>query len=155
MADNLNKDSDEAQFESLDALFGASLDDIADLASFETPKSGTYVLKVSTGTKKINKKDAVTADFEVVETIELKDPDDTPSKPGTKFNIAFISGNKFSEGRLKQFLVPFGDKFGERNVGVLVRDTIKDIVITCQLGNRADKDDPEKVYATIKNIEVA
>lgn len=153
MADTINKD-DEPQFESLDALFGASLDDIADLASFETPKSGTYILRCSTGTKKINKKDAVTADFEVVETIELKDPDDVPSKEGTKFNIAFIMGNKFSEGRLKQFLVPFAEHFQEKNVGVLIRDTVKDVIITCQLGNRADKDDPEKIYATIKNIEV-
>ena len=153
MAENLK--DDEAQFESLDALFGASLDDIADLASFETPKSGTYVLKVSTGTKKINKKDAVTADFEVVETVELKDDTDVASKPGTKFNIAFIMGNKFSEGRLKQFLIPFAEKFGEKNVGVLIRDTIKEVIITCQLGNRPDKDDPEKIYAVVKNIEVA
>lgn len=149
-------DKDEAQFgTNLDALFGASLDDIADLASFETPKTGSYILKVSMDTKEINKKPAVVADFEVIETIELKNPEDAVSAPGTKFNIAFILGSKFSEGRLKQFLMPFGEHFNEKNVGTLIRDTVKEVTIAANITNRADKDDPEKIYAGIKNVTIS
>lgn len=150
-----NTSEDEVQFQSLDELFGASLDDIADLAEFETPKPGAYVLKVGMETKKINDKQAVIANFEVLETVELKNPDDVAPKPGTKFNVAFILGNNISTGRLKQFLMPFAEKFGNTNIGELIRDVVKDVQIAANITNRADKEDPEKVYAGIKNIIVA
>lgn len=151
----------EAQFANLDDLFAADLNDIADLVGFETPPVGSYILKVSTQTKEINDKPAVVADFEVVETVELKitDPDDkkyrAPVKDGTKFSTAFILGNAVAEGRMKQFLAPFAEHFGETKVGVLVRDTIKDVTIAANITNRTDKDDPDIIYAGIKNIQVA
>lgn len=153
----------EAQFHSLEELFDADLEDIADLAGFETPPPGAYILKVTTSTKDINKKPAVVADFEVLETVELKTPDEDdkkyrpPVKEGTLFSTAFILGNNVAEGRLKQFLVPFAEHFGIKgkgSTGILVRDTIKDVVVAATITNRADKEDPDIIYAGIKNIQV-
>lgn len=153
-----SQDEKEVQFENLESLFAADLADIADLASFETPPTGSYILKVSTSTKKINKKDAVVADFEVMETVELKEDDETaegyrpPSKDGTKFSISYILGNNIATGRLKQFLAPFAEHFGQTNVGKLVRDDVKEVTIAASVLNRPSKDDPEVIYAGIKNI---
>lgn len=157
-------DNKEAQFSSLEDLFEADLEDIADLAGFETPPAGSYILKVSTETKEINDKPSVVANFEVVETVELKYPDSEdkkyrpPVKDGTMFSSAYILGNAVAEGRLKQFLAPFGEHFGVKgkgSVGILVRDTIKDVVIAATVTNRADKEDPEIIYAGIKNIQIS
>lgn len=151
----------EVQFANIDELFGASLDDVADLATFETPPTGAYVLALTTSVKKINNKDAVEAKFRVIETVELKVKDETdpayraPSKDGTEFSIAYILGNNVSTGRLKQLLMPIGEALGEKNVGVLVQELVKDITIAATVTNRPDKDDPEKIYAGIKNIVVA
>lgn len=144
----------EAQFDNLDSLFAASLDDIADLPSFETPPKGAYIATVTTSTKEINKKGAVEAEFTIVETVELEHADDKPVAPGTKFSTAFILGNPISEGKLKQFLAPFAESFGTTNIGQLVREEIKDITIAFTLKHRVDKDDKEKFYPDVRNISV-
>lgn len=154
----------EAQFKDLESLFDADLEDIADLAAFETPPPGAYLLKVTTTTKEINDAPAVEAKFSVVETVDLKykDPEHAkyraPSKDGTEFSIAWILGNDIATGRMKQFLVPFAEHFGESgkgSVGRLVRDHIKDVTIAATITNRPSKDDPDVVYAGIKGITVA
>lgn len=154
----------EAQFKSLDDLFDADLEDIADLAGFETPPAGAYILTVSTETKDINDNPAVVANFTVVETVELKVQDETSKKyrppvaDGTMFSTAFILGNAYSEGNLKKFLAPFGEHFGisgKGSVGILVRDTIKDVRIAATVTNRVSKDDEDVIYAGIKNIQIA
>lgn len=156
-------DKKEAQFKGLDDLFDADLADIADLAGFETPPAGGYILSVSTETKEINDKPAVVANFQVVETVELKIQDESakkyrpPVKDGTLFSTAFILGNAVAEGRLKQFLAPFAEHFGitgKGAIGILVRDTIKDVRIAATVTNRADKDDEDIIYAGIKNIQI-
>lgn len=145
----------EAKFIDLDSLFAASLDDIADLASFETPPKGAYIGSVTTSTKEINGKPAVEAEFVVVETVELKDAADKAVASGTKFSTAFILGNAVSEGKLKQFLAPFAAHFGSNNIGQLVRDEIKDVTISFTLKHRKDKEDKEKFYPDVGNITVA
>lgn len=145
----------DAKFGNLEDLFAASLDDIADLASFETPPKGVYIGSVSCDVKEINSKPAVEASFVVVETVELENAADKPVAAGTKFSTAFILGNSISEGKLKQFLAPFAAAFGTNNVGELVRDRIKDVSISFVLKHRADKEDKEKFYPDVRNITVA
>jgi hypothetical protein len=52
-----------AAITSMDQLLGASLDDLDDLPSFETPPPGTYILSVTTEQKKVNDKEAIEARF--------------------------------------------------------------------------------------------
>lgn len=145
----------EAQtFSSIDDLFSTSIDDLADLPSFETPAPGAYILKASADTKKINDKDAIEASFEVVEVIELKNATDKAVVPGTKFSTAFFLDNEFAIGNLKKFLAPFAQHFGKTNIGDLIREDMKDVLIAATVTNRKDKNDPEKVYASVTNISV-
>lgn len=146
----------EAQFANLDDLFAADLDDIADLPSFATPPKGSYIGRVTTDVKEINNKGAVEATFEVVETVELENPEtDVAPAVGTKFSTAFMLGNAISEGKLKQFLAPFAAHFDTTNVGQLVRDEIKEVTIAFVLKHRVDKEDKEKVYPDVRMITVA
>ena len=151
MADN----KAEAQFANLDDLFAASLDDIADLPSFEVPSKGAYIGTVTTAIKEVNKKPAIEVTYTILETVELEDSDDKAPAPGTKFSTAFILGTPIAEGFLKQFLAPFAEHFGTTNVGELIRDLIQDVQIAFTLGHRADKEDKEKFYAVVKNVTVA
>lgn len=148
-------DNTEAKFADLDSLFSASLDDIADLASYETPPKGAYIAAVTTTSKEINNKPAVEAEFTIMETVELEDGADKPVANGTKFSTAFILGNAVSEGKLKQFLMPFASHFGSTNIGQLVRDEIKEVTISFTMKHRKDKEDKEKFYPDVRNITVA
>lgn len=145
----------EAQFADLDALFSASLDDIADLPSFETPPKGAYIGTVTTDVKEINKKPAIEASFVIVECVELKNAEDKAPIAGSKFSTAFMLGNSISEGKLKEFLAPFGAHFGTNNVGELVRDRIKEVTVAFTMKHRKDKDDAEKFYPDVQNITIA
>lgn len=148
-------DNFEAKFGNLDELFSASLDDIADLPSYETPSKGAYIATVTTSTKEIGGKPAVEAEFTIVETVELENAEDKAPATGSKFSTAFILGNSISEGKLKEFLTPFGAHFGTSSIGELVRDHIKDVTISFTMKHRKDKEDKEKFYPDVRNITVA
>lgn len=143
-----------AQFANLDDLFASSLDDLADLPSFEVPSKGAYIGTVATAVKEVNKKPAIEVTYTILETVELENADDKVPAPGTKFSTAFILGTSTAEGFLKRFLLPFAEHFGTKNPGELVRDLIQDVQIAFTLGHRADKEDKEKIYAQVKNITV-
>lgn len=141
-------------FSSSADLFSASIDDLADLPSYETPPPGVYILTVSTDVKKINDKDAVEASFTVVETVELLKAEDKPVLDGTKFSTAFMLGNEYGVGNLKKFLAPFAEHFSISNIGQLIQE-IKDVEISGKVTNRTDKNDASKVYASVIDITVA
>ncbi len=148
-----NKDA--VLFDSLDDLFDADIDDLADLASFETPPKGAYIGMVTLVGKSINEKPAVEATFTVVETVELENADDTPVAAGSKFNLAFLVGNETGLGFLKAFLKPFAEHYGTGNLGALVRDHVQECQVAFTLKHRASKEDKEKVYPVVKNLTVA
>lgn len=138
---------------SLDIL-DKSLDDIADLPSFEVPQNGTYSLKVSTEVKKVADKDSVEAKYEVMELVQADDPNAPITVAGTKFSTVYFLDNEYGVGNLKKFLVPFGEHFGTQNLRELVTEKVKDVIITATVKRRADKDDKDKFYADVKNILV-
>lgn len=134
-------------------LFSASIDDIADLPSFEVPVVGSYILAVTAEIKKINDKDVVEAQYTVQELVEPAIAGET-AVPGTKFSTIFMIDNEFGIGNLKKFLKPFADHYGNTNVGELIGE-IKDVTVAATLKHRKDKNDPDKVYAIISNLSVA
>lgn len=138
----------------IDALMAASLDDLDDLPSFDTPPPGVYICSVTCEEKEINQKQAIEASYTIVEVVELKDSASTPPVPGSKFSTLFTL-NPYGIGKLKQFCVPFGNHFGTKAIGELVREKIKDVTITAVVGNRKDKEDPDKVYATVRVASIA
>ena len=78
-----------------------------------------------------------------------------PTKPGTKFSCLYQLGNEIAEGRMKELVMPIAAHFGERNMATLVTVTCKDLIITAKVKRRADKEDKDKFYANISNVEIA
>jgi hypothetical protein len=142
-----------ATFNSVKDLFAANLDDLADIAGFEAPPEGSYILSVTASVKKINQKDAVEASFEVVETVELKTTGDKPATPGTKFSTLFQLDNEFGVGNLKKFLAPFQEHYRAAGIGALLEE-LKGVTIAGTVKHRKDKNDPDKVYGSVINITV-
>lgn len=136
------------------SLLDKSIDDIDDLAGFETPVPGMYSLKFSTSLKKVNDKDCVSCDFEVIECIEQNDAELAPTKPGTKFNTLHQLENDIALGKLKEMLVPVSQHFGVSNLATLVQETCKDLIVVAKVKRRKDKNDPEKFYADVGALTV-
>ena len=139
----------------LNALMAASLDDIADLPSFEVPPAGYYKLALSIATKKINEKDAIEFNFVVLETMELADPDGTTSAAGTKFSTAFQIGNPVGLGKFKEAAKPLMASLGTASYADIISGQVQGMEVFAVLKQRADKNDPSKVYADVRNITVA
>jgi hypothetical protein len=149
--------AEKETFASVDDLFNSSIDDLADLPSFEVPPAGSYILEVTCDVKEVAGKQAVEASLTVIETVELADPAAEPVKDGTVFSTLFFLDNKFGVGKLKQFLKPFGAHFNDTNIGNLVRDHVKQVTIAGTVLNRKakkDSEDPDRIYGSVANISV-
>lgn len=136
------------------SLLDKSIDDIDDLPGFEVPVNGVYTLKFSTAIKQVNDKDCVEAAFEVIECQEQNDPNETPTKVGTKFSTLFQLGNDIAEGKMKELVMPVAAHFGERNMLKLITDVCKDLIIIAKVKRRADKQDKDRFYADVSNVVI-
>lgn len=147
------------------SLLDREIGDIEDLPGFEVPPNGEYLFKLKTEVKKINEKTAVTFGYEVLETLKLDKDDDTAPKEGTKFNTLFFleadkkksseeaaEQLKISLGKLKELVAPVAETTGQGNLGILVRDILKECIVRGTVRRRQDKEDPEKFYGSVKNL---
>lgn len=138
------------------SLLDKSIDDIEDLPGFEVPPVGTYSLKMNCSVKEVNQKAAIESNFEVMEALELNDPSLLDSvKPGTKFSTLSFIENDIAMGKFKEMVAPIAAATGEKNVGKLVSEVIKDLVVVATVKHRKNKEDPDKPYADVSNITVA
>ena len=136
------------------SILDKSIDDIEDLPGFEVPEPGIYSLTMNTELKKINNKDCVEAKFVTIELIEANDPAAPITKVGTSFGVLFMLDNDIALGRMKELLAPISQHFGVTNLGTLVTETCKDLVVVAKIKRRADKVDKEKFYAEISNLSI-
>lgn len=147
-----------SELNGLAGLLNSTLDDVADLPSFECPPSGHYKLAVSLNVKKINNKDAVELACEILETLELVDVNATPPAPGGKFSTAFQIGNadvdkaKTAMSFLKAAVKPIMEALGTTSFGDVLGGQVQGMQVFATVKRRADKDDPEKFYASVSNI---
>jgi hypothetical protein len=152
--DNTENLQRNAAIGSMDELLALSLDDLDDLPSFDCPPPGVYIVKVSTEQKDVKDSQAIEAGYTIVEPVELKDTNSTPPVAGSKFSTLFML-NPYGIGKLKEFCAPFGKHFGTGSVRELVMDHIKEVTCVVIVGNRKDKNDPEKIYPTVKVSSIA
>ena len=134
-------------------LLDKSIDDIEDLPGFEVPPPGVYTLKMTCAIKEVNSKDAIETNFEVLEAQELNDPTET-AEPGTRFSVLSFIENDVAMGKFKELVAPIAAHFGEKNVGKLVSEVIKDLVVSATVKHRKNKEDPDKPYADVSHIVV-
>lgn len=137
----------------LDNLLDATLDDLADLPSFKPYPAGAHRVLATFDTKDINGKPAVELAFTYVEVGELANPTDEAPKEGDTASTMFLLDNEFGQGNLKKCAAPFCE--------ALNLSTIRDVVeqvkgVDCMIitSLRKDKNDPDKVYLQVKEIQV-
>lgn len=141
------------------SLLDKSIDDIEDLAGFEVPVNGSYSMKVWTELKLVNDKDCIETNFEVIECLEKQNDADPDTKPGTKFSMLTQIENDTALSRFKMDIgAPTAAHFGEGNLLKQVTEVLhKDqgIICTATVKRRADKEDKDKFYANVKNLQFA
>lgn len=136
-------------------LLDKSIDDIEDLAGFEVPPEGVYSFKYTASVKPINDKAFIENTFEVIEAIELNDSTLEGVKTGTKFSTLTQIGNDIAMGKFKEFVAPLAEHFGEKNLGKLISEHLKDVIITGTLTHRKNKEDESKPYGVVKDVTVS
>lgn len=101
-------------------VLDASLDDIEDLPGFVTPPTGGYTLLVEEepAQKEIGDKPFLEVKFVIKEVQEVQDMEENEVAPkeGDKFNYAFNLTDKIGIGKMKEFLSPFSERIGTRQL---------------------------------------
>lgn len=143
------------EMKSIEDMMDMSLDDLKDLPPFEVPPVGHYKLGLSLAWKEVNDKQCIEASFEVKETLELTNATDAPCAAGTKFSTLFQLANEFGQGAFKELVKPLIDGLGlaGKKVSEVVKE-VQNVEIHATVKHRKDKNDKEKVYANVVNVEL-
>ncbi len=106
-----------------------SLDDLEDVAGFDTPPSGKYLCRVSLSSKELKDKPYLIMTFELLETIQLGDQEtDKPRVPGQKFDI--LTGyNNENLKYVKKHLAMLKDAVGCEGTLSAIIDNVKDVPV--------------------------
>ena len=138
----------------IDNLLDSTLDDLEDLPSFANYPPGVHKVLASLGMKEINDKKAVELSLKGIETIELVDAAGTEAiKAGDESSMLFMLDNEFGRGKLKAVLAALADTIGSRNNREIIEGT-KDVECLIVTSLRKDKNDPDKSYMNIKELQV-
>lgn len=153
MSDNTNVSLDD-----LDIL-DKDISEIADLAGFDVPVNGEYVLGLSMELKKVNGKASVCPQYRVISCVKQDNEDDTPTPVETKFGQLFmLEGDKADTAlsALKPLIAPIGEHIGQGKVSAIIKwiQEQGEIVVGATVKRRYDKEDKEKVYANVKNLRL-
>lgn len=147
---------------SIDDLFSASMDDIADLPPVGVPPSGHYNLLVTAERKegKDGKQDYILVNFEVTEINEVKDPAEADQAAvGMKFSQITSpmtkegKVNEYGMGLLKEIIAPFATHFGSANFGDAIVAMNK-VECCATLRRTKDRKDPERFNFRLSDITV-
>ena len=137
-----------------DNLLDATLDDLEDLPEFAVFPPGAHRCLATLELKEVNDKQCVELVLKLQEHLELANPAADAEMPaGTIASTLFMLDNEFGRGKLKKVAKPIGESLG---TGVL-RDIIEqctDIEVAVVTSTRKDKNDPDKLYLNIKEIQV-
>lgn len=140
----------------IDTLLDATLDDLADLPSFKPFSAGAHECKLTLEKKDINSHPTVEATLVLVTTVEYATPTDAeenPNKTGDTCNSAYFLDNDIGQGKFKTLAAVLGAALGTANLGEIVEQT-NDMDVMVITGVRADKNDKDKFYLDIKEVQV-
>lgn len=154
--------NDNLDFENIDALLGASMDDLDDLPPQGVPPSGHYNLTMTTSIEDFEKdgeiRKMIVASYVVDAINELKDETEADEVAvGQQFRETFFllkkdgTKNVFGIGTLKERLKPLAERFGTSNIGDLINQT-KQVAITATIKRKASKKDADQYNMQMKDM---
>lgn len=101
----MSQDKELTQDEINALMDQTAIGDLADMPEFLNLPDGAHRCKASFGAKSLGGNLAFTIDLEVIETLELANPDkDQPAAAGDKVTIIYGSGNEFGQGGYKAIM---------------------------------------------------
>lgn len=152
----------ELNFEDMDQLLDADLDDLDDLPPVGVPPSGHYNLTMSMSIEQVGeeKRDVIFASYVVDAINELKDDTEREEVAiGQQFREGFYltkkngEKNTFGIGTLKERLAPMAARFGTTSIRDLIEQT-KQVAITAKVIRKVNKKNEDMYNLSLKDIVV-
>ena len=166
----MSDDSGDFDLGVLGEVMDRSLEDIADLPTYETPPIGRYKLHVDgkATTAKIKNEDrpVLRLTYTIMEVKELKGAEadsaffEGKAPMSQKFSEQYMfggdaDGNEMSLSSMKARFGKIAPKLGCTSLKSLMVKVCQGIIIEASIGHRADKVDREKVYPIVKDVVLA
>ncbi len=144
----------EDNYDDIDELLDATLDDLEDLPEFKPFSAGAHTATLSLTRKKIGDHPAIEANFILIETLELADStEEAPSKAGDLASAAYFLDNEFGRGKFKELCKPLAAHLGVTKLSEIVEETQQlEVMIVTSI--RVDKKDASKKYLNIIELQV-
>ncbi len=137
----------------LDSLLDSTLDDLEDLPSFQPFPAGAHKCLATFEQKDINGKPAIELNFKLVESLELVDPNGVQAKEGDESSTMFMLDNEYGRGNLKKCATPFAEALNLSSIRDVI-EQVKEVECVIISSIRVDKNDPDKKYLNIKELQV-
>lgn len=137
----------------IDSLLDSTLDDLADLPSFKPFPGGAHRVAVTLDYKEINKKPTVEMKLKMIEAIEISEPTDEAPKAGDECNTLYFLDNDIGQGKFKDVAKIFGESLGISSIRDII-DQTKDIECLVITSVTKDRNDADKVYLNVKQVQV-
>lgn len=140
----------------LDSLLDTTLDDLEDLPSFRPFAAGAHRCLATFEEKDINGTASIELKFKLLETLELADlnlPEKEQSKPGDESNTMFMLNNEFGRGNLKKCAAPFAETLNLTSIRDVI-EQVREVECIIVSSIRVDKNDKDKFYLNVKEIQV-
>ena len=139
--------------ENIDDLLDATLDDLEDLPAFEPYAPGAHKVVVNLELKEINGKPCVELSMKAIETLELADPTGEALKEGDATSLIYDLTNQFGQGAWKAVAKPLAEALGTSTTRELI-EQCKEVECVVLTSLRKDKNDPDRKYTNIKQLQV-
>jgi len=138
----------------IDDLLDATLDDLEDLPAFEPFSPGAHKVSVTLELKEVNSKPCVELSMKAIETLELADSaKDQPLKAGDVTSVLYDLTNQFGQGAWKAVAKPLAEALGTSTTRELI-EQCKEVECVVLTSLRKDKNDPDRKYTNIKQLQV-
>lgn len=154
MSDN----NTQISLDDLDIL-DQDISEIADLAGFEVPPNGEYILGLGVELKSINNKASVVLNYRLISCVKQDDESEKPSPVDTKFGQMFqLEGDNADKAlsALKPLVAPICEHIGNGKVSAAIRwvQEQQEVIVGATVKRRYDREDKEKIYANVKNLRL-
>lgn len=137
----------------LDTLLDATLDDLEDLPTFTPFAAGAHRVLATMEGKEINNKPCVELKLTMVDVMELADPNGAQPKVGDEANTLYFLDNEIGRGKYKAVASSFGKALNLSNLREIV-EQVTDVECVIVNSITIDKNDPDKKYLNIKELQV-
>ena len=145
----------------MDALLDGTLDDLADLPTFEAFPVGAHKVIISWQTKDkdgkkplvINKHPTIQLNLTAIETVELPaGSEDKPLTKGAETSVLFMMDNDMGQGAFKEIMKALAKHYGAESPRVLMEKSEKAecLVVT----NKRPNKEKTKMYTGIDALQV-